>query len=94
MALVKGVKNLNGLAHQGDVGLVNLPKSIVSHQLNEADKNTLRRLFGLDPTFHYIHKIKAFPNFIVDGWQAKGEVHHQRDCLIAPSYEFPSHWPA
>lgn len=94
MALVKGVKNLNGLAHQGDVGLVNLPKSIVSHQFNEADINTLWCLFGLDPTFHYIHKIKAFPNFIVDGWQAKGEVHHQRDCLIAPSYEFPSHWPA
>ncbi len=61
MALVKGVKNLNGSAHQGDVGLVNLPKSIVSHQFNVADINTLWSLFGLDPTFHDIQKIRLFP---------------------------------
>ena len=72
MALVKGVKNLNGLAHQGDVGLVNLPKSIVSHQLNEANINALRRLLGLDPTFHYIHKNKAFPNLLSSVGKQKG----------------------
>lgn len=72
MALVKGVKNLNGLAHQGDIGLVNLPKSIVSHQLNEANINALRRLLGLDPTFHYIHKNKAFPNLLSSVGKQKG----------------------
>ena len=72
MALVKGVKNLNGSAHQGDVGRVNLPKSIVSHQFNEADIYTLWSLFGLDPTFHYIHKNKAFPNLLSTVGKQKG----------------------
>jgi hypothetical protein len=47
MALVIGVKKEKSLSKQSDIGLVNLPKTIVSHQFDQTNINAFGCLFGL-----------------------------------------------